>query len=98
MIVVATLRAQAGKEKGLENVLTATVGPARKDHGNNAYSLLRVTDTEDEFILVEGWDSKADYDAHMASDHTAALIAALGDLLAEAPQIRICETIEAEGK
>jgi quinol monooxygenase YgiN len=93
MIVIAKLQAQSGKEQQLEDVLARTVEPARQDHGNTTYALHRASATPGKFVLIEGWETQADYDAHMATDHTAALIAALGDLLAEAPDIEVCEVV-----
>jgi quinol monooxygenase YgiN len=93
MIVIAKLQAQEGKEQALEGVLAHTVEPARADHGNTTYALHRVPAVPGKFVLIEGWETQADYDAHMASPHTAELIAALGDLLAGAPDIEACEAI-----
>lgn len=97
MIVVATLQAQVGKEQSLEQALARTVEPARAEPGCTVYALHRAVQDTAKFVLIEGWASQQDYDAHMASEHTAALVSALGDLLAGPPTIDVCEPLDVAG-
>jgi quinol monooxygenase YgiN len=67
--VIALFVAAPGKEKELEQVLTALVEPTRKEEGCRRYDLLRGFGSSAEFVFVEEWESVETLDAHSKSAH-----------------------------
>ncbi len=68
-------------------ILTELVVKSRQDAGCASYELYQQTDAPHVFQTVEQWASKADADAHMATSHIGAAIAAAGPLFAAPPEI-----------
>lgn len=68
-------------------ILMDLVDKSRQDKGCAAYALYQQADAPHVFQTVEDWDSQADSDAHMATPHVGAAIAAGMPLFAAPPEI-----------
>lgn len=93
LTVVAILKAKPGKESILRQELLSLIAPSRKDPGCINYDLHQVVDSPGAFLFHENWTSKKLLDEHLAQPHTRAFFAKAGELLAEPPQLVLCEKI-----
>lgn len=85
--VVALLKAKPGSEAQLGAALTALVEPTRQEAGCISYVLFESQVDSSTFVTVEKWQSQADLDAHMQSDHVQQALAVATEHLAEPPAI-----------
>lgn len=86
--VIATLRAQPGKEAELRDVLAALIHPTREEDGCIAYQMLENRDDPAEFTFVEEWEDGAALDAHFEAAHMQAAAEIMPHLLAEELDLR----------
>ncbi len=91
--VVAQIRAKPGKEAAVRKELLSLIGPSRKDAGCLNYDLHQAADNPALFMFHENWSSKAHLDQHLRKPDLQAVLARVGDLAAEAPQISLWEKI-----
>ena len=77
--VVAVITAKSGSEATVEHALQVLVGHSRNDHGCVSYDLFASDSVPGTLVTIEKWQSQEDIDAHMASPHMAAALAAVGD-------------------
>ena len=68
-------------------ILGALVVETRKESGCLAYELFQRPDAPHVFQTVEQWADQAGVDAHMASPHVGAAIAAAGPMFSAPPEI-----------
>lgn len=93
LTVVAIIKAQPGKEEELRETLLALVPPTRGESGCLNYDLHVSTEDPALFVFHENWASQAHHTAHMATPHLQAFLGRAGDLVAEPPQILLCDGI-----
>ena len=91
--VVAQIKARPGKESQARQELLSLVAPSRKDAGCLNYDLHQALDNAALFLFHENWTSKAHLDAHLQKPDLQAVLARLGQLVAEPPQITLWEKI-----
>jgi len=94
MVVFATAKAAPGKEKELEAALRKVAGPTRAQPGSVAFRLYRAVHEPGTLVAVERWASREHHERHLQGEHVRALMAVMGDLLAEPPQIVEFEIID----
>ena len=87
LTVVAVIAAQPGKEDVVRDALVALVPPTRQEEGCLSYALSESAAQPGTFVTVETWRSQADLEAHLATPHVQAALAAAGEALAAAPAI-----------
>ena len=87
LIVIASAKAQAGKEKVLEQALLDAAGPTRLQRGCVSFSLYHSVDDPTVIIGFERWASSEAHDQHLKGAHVQTLISKLGPILAEPPKI-----------
>jgi quinol monooxygenase YgiN len=83
--VLARASCHPGREDEMEHALRTNAEASRHEPGCIAYAVLRGENSA--FATVEHWRSQADFDQHMTTPHVQTLFAALGPLLATAPEI-----------
>ena len=88
LIVIATAKAKSGSEADLERALLEAAGPTRRQPGCVSFSLLHSLDDPAVIVGFERWASDKDHDRHLQGAHVQTLMAKMGPLLAEPPQIR----------
>ena len=93
LTVVATLKAKPGQEAALRAELLGLIPTTRQEPGCLNYDLHQATDSPAVFLFHENWASKKHLDDHLARPHLQAFFAKAGGLLAEPPQIVLCEKI-----
>ena len=72
-------RAKPGQEDRLNKLLEEAVAHTKLEPGNLACEFHRHETEEREFIMIERWASKSDYDVHLARPHAQQLNVSLGD-------------------
>ena len=85
--VVATLIAKPDKIEETKAALSSLVPPTQAEEGCISYELFQSADDPTEFVTIEEWVDEAAMGEHMASDHIAAALAVVPDILAAAPKI-----------
>lgn len=91
--VVATIKAQPGKEAQVRQELLALVPPTRAEDGCINYDLHQSPDNPTLFLFYENWSSKEALDRHSQSPHLRALGAKAAELFAAPPEIVLWEMI-----
>lgn len=91
--VVARLRAKAGMEEDLKEVLLALIEPSRSDEGCIKYDLHQAIGDPALFIFYENWQSKAHLDKHSATPHLKNFFSKAKALLAEPPEVIVLDMI-----
>ena len=86
--VIATLTARPDTVDATRDALASLVEPTLSEDGCVAYTLTQSVDDSTVFRTVEQWRDQASADAHMGTPHVQAALAAAGDLLGAAPDIR----------
>ncbi|MGQ0574749.1 MAG: putative quinol monooxygenase [Pseudonocardia sp.] len=81
LTVVATMRAQPGREDDLQQALESIIEPTRAEDGCHTYALHRGTQDPAVFVLYENWTSQAHLDAHLGTPHIQAALPLLPQLL-----------------
>ena len=76
-----------------EDLIPAT----RAERGCIDYRFYQDIEDPRAFSFVEEWESRDTLDAHFRSSHVGGFLAALGELLAEAPVARFYEVAQAHG-
>lgn len=85
--VIATLIAKNDKVDDTLAALSSLVGPTRNEEGCISYELFQSDDSPTEFVTIEEWRDQASIEAHMGSDHIAAAMGAVSEILAANPKI-----------
>ena len=93
LTVVAQFKAKPGKESQVRQELLSLVAPSRRDAGCLNYDLHQALDNPALFLFHENWTSKALLDQHLQKPDLQAVLARLGQLVAEPPQITLWENI-----
>src|ERR1035441_7658759 len=90
LTVTAQVKAKPGKESQMRQELLSLVAPSRQDAGCLNYDLHQGVDNPALFLFHENWTSKAHLDRHLQKPELQAVLARLGQLVAEPPQITLC--------
>jgi quinol monooxygenase YgiN len=93
LTVIAQIKAKPGKESSVRQELLSLVAPSRKDAGCLKYDLHQALDNPALFLFHENWTSKAQLDQHLQKPDLQAVLAKLGQLVAEPPSITLWEKI-----
>jgi quinol monooxygenase YgiN len=87
IVVVGSLKAKAGKEDDTRDALGGLVAPTHAEDGCILYALHQGTEDPTRFAFVERWESAEKLQAHLGSDHIAAVLQRAEELLSEPPDI-----------
>ena len=93
LTVIAQIRAKPGKEAQVRQELLSLLAPSRKDAGCLNYDLHQGQGNPGHFLFHENWTSKAHLDQHLQKPELQAVLARVGQLVAEPPQITLWEQI-----
>ncbi|MBT8461656.1 MAG: antibiotic biosynthesis monooxygenase [Gemmatimonadetes bacterium] len=83
LTIVASIRAQPGREDLVEAELRKLVEPTRIEAGCLQYDLHKNDEAPGHFLFYENWESRDLWQAHMGSAHIAAYAAATEGAVAE---------------
>lgn len=81
LTVFATMRARAGQQSQLKEVLTSLIVPTRSDPGLISYELYQDTTDEGQFCFLEVWESVDALEHHMNQPHLEAFTSREADLV-----------------
>ncbi|MCV2864819.1 putative quinol monooxygenase [Albidovulum sediminicola] len=81
LTVIATLKAKAGKEDALYEVLKGLLAPTRAEKGCVFYDMHKSADESGLFMFTEEWETRPLWDDHMNSPHLTAFSAQQDDLV-----------------
>jgi quinol monooxygenase YgiN len=93
LTVIAQFKVKPGKESLVRQELLSLLSPSRKDAGCLNYDLHQAPDNPALFLFHENWTSKAHLDQHLQKPNLQAVLARVGQLVAEPPQITLWEKI-----
>ena len=96
MVLVAVLKAQAGKEKEVEDALRAMIPKVQSEEGTLAYILHRSPNETGKFLFYEKYRDKAAFDHHSSAPYVKELFGTIGPLLAGPPSIEMYEELAAK--
>ena len=94
-VLIADFEVQPGRGDDVAAAIVASqvVPQTRAEPGCIAYDLCRDADAPDRFVAYENWRDLESLRKHLAAPHFAAVGAALGGLLAAAPEIRVLTSV-----
>lgn len=75
LTVIATLKAKAGKEGALFEVLKGLLDPTRAERGCVFYDMHKSADEDGLFMFTEEWETRPLWEDHMNSPHLTAFSA-----------------------
>jgi quinol monooxygenase YgiN len=93
LTVIAQIKAKPGSEAQVRQELLSLVAPSRKDAGCLNYDLHQAQDNSALFMFHENWTTKACLDQHLQKPELQAVLARVGQLVAEPPRITLWEKI-----
>jgi quinol monooxygenase YgiN len=93
LTVIAQMKAKPGTEHEVRRELLSLIVPSRKDAGCLNYDLHQALDNPALFVFHENWASKEYLDQHLQKPDLQAVLARVGQLVAEPPQITLWEKI-----
>ncbi len=82
LVVIATMKAKAGKEPELAKLLKGFIAPTRKESGCIQYDLHVDLNDPGTFTFYERWTDEAALNAHLQTPHMTSGFAAMGPLTA----------------
>ena len=87
IVVVGSITSRPGKEDETREALASLVAPTHAEDGCILYAMHQGAADATRFVFVERWESQEALDAHLGSDHIAAVLAKADELLSEPPDI-----------
>ena len=88
MIVTSMkIRVKPDNRKEFLQTLNSLMERIRGGKGCIGYNLYQDSDSENDFIIVQEWETQADLNEHLLSDRFGVLLGAL-DILSDTPEIR----------
>ena len=87
LVVTARVVSKPETRTPTRDALLALEGPTRAEAGCLDYTWFVSATNPDVFTTIERWDSAEALEAHMATPHVQAVLAAAGELVAEPPVI-----------
>ncbi|MFE3196041.1 putative quinol monooxygenase [Nocardia sp. NPDC059240] len=91
LTAVSTLQARAGKEDLVRAQALGLIGPTLAEPGCLSYQPYQHPTEPGKWVVVEDWESRAAFEAHLTSPHLLAAFEAGADLLSGPPVERIFE-------
>ena len=85
--VIARAKVKPGHEEEMERAMRENAEATRCEGGCISYAILRGDDGV--FMTVERFQSRSDFDAHMAAPHVQTLLGKIAPLLAAPPEISV---------
>jgi len=96
IVISAVLKAQAGKEKDMEEALRAMIPKVRTEEGTLVFVLHRAQNEPGKFLFYEKYKDKAAFDYHSSTPHIKELFGQIGPLLDGKPNIEMYEELAAK--
>lgn len=91
IVVVGAFTCRPGKEQEGLAAFEALVEPTHAESGCILYALHQGVDDPARLAFIERWASREDLEAHLSSDHIAAVLAQVEDLFGDSGDITVYE-------
>jgi quinol monooxygenase YgiN len=88
VVVVGRVRTDASRRAALLRVGQAVVAASRQEAGCIGYRLYEDTETENDFVFVEEWESAEALHQHFATAHIGEFMQAVRDTLVAPPDVK----------
>lgn len=98
IVLVATMKAQPGKEAELEAALKSVIPKVELEKGTLQYVLHRAQDDSGQFLFYEKYADKEALEMHGSTAYIQELFRVIPDLLAEKPSVALYEEIASINK
>lgn len=85
--VIATFMLESKNVQEAIELATELVESTRKEYGCVQYDLLQAEEAPSQLVILEGWETQADLDAHEASEHFTNLVPQLAALCLQLPGV-----------
>jgi quinol monooxygenase YgiN len=95
VVVVGSFKINAGREEEALEAFRALVEPTHREAGCILYALHRGADDPARLTFIERWESREQLDAHLASDHVAAVLERADELWGDNGEITVYEAVPA---
>jgi quinol monooxygenase YgiN len=93
IVLIAAMKAKAGKELELENALKSVIPKVETEQGTLKYALHRSQEDAGKFLFYEKYVDKAALDFHGSTPYLKELFKTIANLLSEKPTIDLYEEI-----
>jgi quinol monooxygenase YgiN len=93
IVVVGSFRAKPGQEAAAREAFESLVSPTHAEDGCVLYALHQGADDPARLAFVERWASREELDAHLKSDHIAAVLARADELFADGGDIVVYDAL-----
>lgn len=89
VVVHARFRLKPGSHAAFARLRDPMVAATRAEAGCTSYAVYGASEDRDEVLFVEEWTSRAALEAHFATPHFGAFVAAMGAIATRPPEVRI---------
>ncbi|MFF2554339.1 putative quinol monooxygenase [Nocardia sp. NPDC058058] len=89
---ISTLQARPGKEEQVHAQALSLIEPSLAEPGCLGYQPYQHPTQPGSWVVIETWDSRAAFEAHLRSPHLQQAFAAGAELLAGPPREQLFET------
>ncbi|UQS84801.1 antibiotic biosynthesis monooxygenase [Apilactobacillus apisilvae] len=88
-MIVVNVRMKINPDKRAEYLgfIKDLVSKSLNDKGNLSYAHYQDTANEDQYLILEHWDSQEDLDAHLQTKHLINFQEHIGDYVTEEPEL-----------
>lgn len=86
--VIATFLLQSEKVDEAIKMVTELVATTRTEQGCGQYDLIQSEEKSSCLVILEGWETQADLNAHSASEHFTRLVPLLAGMCVEPPSVK----------
>lgn len=94
IIIHAEFHLQADKEKGFLEEIRPLITGSRAESANFSYDLMKDTEKEFVYTMVEVWTDLAGIESHNKSDHYISFVGKTSQYLARPLDVKVYEGIE----
>lgn len=88
IVVVGRVQTDAGKRAELVRIGQAVAAASRLEPGCISYRLYEDTETKNEFVFIEEWESDDALRRHFATSHVAVLMQAIPATIVAPPDVK----------
>jgi quinol monooxygenase YgiN len=88
IVVVGRVRTDADKREALVRVGQTVAAASRAEAGCISYRLYEDTETENDFVFIEEWESSEALELHFASSHIRDFMQAIPATIVAPPEVK----------
>ncbi len=97
IVVVGRVRTDASKREALIRIGQAVAAASREEPGCISYRLYEDTESSDEFVFVEEWQSDEALQRHFKTTHIATFMEAIPAVIVAPPDVRFHDVASSRG-